>query len=281
MSNEKTLNENVSDEKVLYEVQNNIALITLNRPKQRNAQDLDLIVQLDACWTKAAEDKDVRVIVLKANGPHFSAGHDISAEAMTQLTDVDWDNEAIADLYHYEKKHFIDFCRKWRNVPKPSICAVQGACIAAGLMLAWPCDLIIAAENAVFSDPVVHMGIGGVEYHGHTWELGPRKAKEMLFTSSAINAEQAEQLGMVNKVVPLESLNDEVMTMAETIAKKPPFGLALAKRAVNRTMDIMGQQNAIEAVFDIHELGHGNSMAATGQPVFVYLDGMKKAAADK
>lgn len=270
----------MSEEKVLYEVQDNIAVITLNRASRRNAQDLDLIVKLDECWMKAADDKNVKVIVLKANGPHFSAGHDISAEAMSQL-DIDWDGEAIADLYHYEKKHFVDFCKKWRNVPKPSIVAVQGACIAAGLMLVWPCDIIIAAENAMFSDPVVHMGIAGVEYHGHTWELGPRKAKEMLFTSSAINATQAEQLGMVNKVVPLDTLVSEAMDMAKIIAKKPPFGLALAKRAVNRTMDIMGQENAIEAVFDIHELGHGNSQAATGQPVFVYLDGMKKAAEEK
>ena len=124
MSSKKLLNETAPEEKVLYEVRDNIAVITLNRPRQRNAQDLDLIVLLDECWTRAAEDKNVRVIVLKANGPHFSAGHDISEKAMSQL-DIDWDGEAIADLYHYEKKHFIDFCRKWRNVPKPSIAVVQ------------------------------------------------------------------------------------------------------------------------------------------------------------
>ena len=267
-----------NEDKVLYEVKGSIAVITLNRPKQRNAQDLDLIVQLDRCWSRAAEDKQVKVIVLNANGPHFSAGHDISSQAMDQVPDVDWEGEVIADLYHYEKKHFNEFCTRWRNIPKPSIAAVHGACIAAGLMLVWPCDLIVAADNARFSDPVVMMGIGGVEYHGHTWEFGARKAKELLFTSDAIDAQTAAQLGMVNRVVSVEDLNDEVMALAEQIAQKPAFGLAMAKRAVNRTLDIMGQQNAIEAVFDIHELGHGNSQAATGQPVMMYLDEMKKAA---
>lgn len=262
-------------EKILYEVVDHIAIITLNRPKQRNAQDLELILQLDAAWTRAAEDKDVRVIVLNANGPHFSAGHDISAEAMAQAP-VDWEGEVIADLYHSESKHYIELGRKWRNTPKPSIAAVQGACIAAGLMLIWPCDLIVAAENATFSDPVVLMGIGGVEYHGHTWELGARKAKEILFTASSIDAHTAERLGMLNKVVSVDSLMDETMAMARVIAEKPAFGLAMAKRAVNRTLDIMGQDNAIEAVFDIHELGHGNAQSYTGKPIMVDLKGMKK-----
>ncbi len=271
-----------NEAKVLYQVKGNIAVITLNRPKKRNAQDLDLIQQLDACWERAAEDRQVKVIVLNANGPHFSAGHDISQTAMDQVEEVDWNGggEVVADTYHYEKKYFNEYCTKWRNIPKPSIAAVQGACIAGGLMLAWPCDLIIAAENAKFSDPVVHMGIGGVEYHGHTWELGHRKAKEILFTSSSVDAVTAERLGMVNKVVPLDELDKEVMAMAEIIAKKPAFGLAMAKRAVNRTMDIMGQQNAIEQVFDLHELAHGNCLAATGQPVMVFLDGMKKATSE-
>jgi enoyl-CoA hydratase/carnithine racemase len=265
----------MSDDKVLYRIEDNIAIITLNRPQQRNAQDLDLILQLDQAWTRAAEDKSVKVLILNANGPHFSAGHDISQAAMAQAP-VDWKGEVIADLYHSESKHYIELGRKWRNTPKPSIAAVQGACIAAGMMLVWPCDLIIAADNAKFSDPVVHMGIGGVEYHGHTWELGHRKAKEMLFMSSSIDAATALQLGMVNKVVGVDELFDEALAMAKVIAQKPAFGLAMAKRAVNRTMDIMGFDNAIEQVFDIHELGHGNAQSFTGQPIIADLDGMKK-----
>jgi enoyl-CoA hydratase/carnithine racemase len=225
---------------------------------------------------EAAADDRVKVIVLKAAGPHFSAGHDITDQAMDQVTTIDWDKEPVADLYAYENEVFLGYCSKWRNIPKPTIAAVQGACIAAGLMLIWPCDLIIAADNARFSDPVVAMGIGGVEYHAHTWEFGARKAKEVLFTSSFIDAPTAEQLGMVNKVVALDDLDDEVMAMAANIAQKPAFGLAMAKRAVNRTQDIQGYQNSLEACFDMHQLGHGNCIAATGKPIFVYLDEMKK-----
>ena len=210
-----------SEDKVLFEVQGNVGVITLNRPKQRNAQDLELLQRLDELWMQAAADEQVKVIVLNAAGPHFSAGHDISEKAMDQVTNVDWDDPQVVEtLYAYESTTFLGYCTKWRNVPKPSIAAVQGACIAAGLMLIWPCDLIIAADNARFSDPVVAMGIGGVEYHAHTWEFGARKAKEILFTSSFIDAPTAEQLGMVNRVVPLDDLDSEVMALAQSIAKR-------------------------------------------------------------
>jgi enoyl-CoA hydratase/carnithine racemase len=265
-----------NEAKVLYEVRDNIGIITLNRPEQRNAQDLDLLKQLDAIWMQAAADEQVKVIVLKGNGPHFSAGHDITRQAMEQVTTIDWDGEPVADLYAYENEYFLGYCSKWRNIPKPTIAAVHGACIAAALMLIWPCDIIIAADNTRFSDPVVAMGIGGVEYHAHTWEFGARKAKEILFTSSYIDAATAEQLGMVNKVVALDELETEAMTMAETIAKQPAFGLAMAKRVVNRTQDIQGFQSSLEAAFDMHQLGHGNCIAATGKPIFVNLQEMKK-----
>lgn len=269
-----------TEAKVLYEVQGNIGIITLNRPEQRNAQDLDLLKQLDAIWMRAAEDDEVKVIILKGNGPHFSAGHDISPKAMKQGAEfgkrIDWKGESVAGLYAYEAEFYLGYCNKWRNIPKPTIAAVHGACIAAGLMLVWPCDLIIAADNTKFSDPVVAMGIGGVEYHAHTWEFGARKAKEILFTSSFIDAPTAEQLGMVNKVVPLDDLVSETMAMAEVIAGQPAFGLAMAKRAVNRTQDIQGYHSSLEAAFDMHQLGHGNCIAATGKPIFVNLEDMKK-----
>jgi enoyl-CoA hydratase len=271
----------VQMEYILYEVRDRVGVITLNRPNQRNAQNKQLLVELDRAWDMAAEDAQVKVIVLKANGPHFSAGHDIArdetyaAKVKEALGDVSQDG--LFTLHNWEGKYYLGFCRKWRDIPKPSIAVVQGACIAAGLMLAWPCDLIIAAENAKFSDPVALMGIGGVEYHGHTWEFGPRKAKEMLFTASSITAAEAAQLGMVNKVVPLENLEEEAMAMANKIARMHPFALSMAKRAVNQTMDIMGQYAALQAVFDIHQLGHGSALAMTGEAVLMGLDGLKPA----
>lgn len=140
--------------------------------------------------------------MLRANGPHFSAGHDLSppAEGETRTHPIldAIPERGLLGLYEWEARHYLGFSRRWRDIPKPSIAAVQGACIAGGLLLAWPCDLIVAADNARFSDPVVLMGIGGVEYHGHTWELGPRKAKEILFTAKLIDAVEAERRGMVN-----------------------------------------------------------------------------------
>jgi enoyl-CoA hydratase/carnithine racemase len=258
----------MSDE-ILYEAGDGVAVITLNRPQAANAQTGALLDELDAAWGRAAADADVRVIVLKANGRHFSAGHD--------LKDREWAPEKLTLewIYSVEARRYLEYTLRWRNVPKPSIAAVQGKCIAGGLMLCWPCDLIVAAENAEFSDPVVHMGIGGVEYHGHTWELGPRKAKEILFTGRAITADEAEKVGMVNRVVPLDDLETSAMDLARRIARMPSFALRQAKRAVNQTMDVQGFYAAIQSVFDIHETGHGNALSVGGFPVLVRLDEMK------
>jgi enoyl-CoA hydratase/carnithine racemase len=187
----------------------------------------------------------------------------------------------VQRIYEIEAVQYIGYSLKWRNNPKPSIAAVQGVCIAGGLLLAWPCDLIVAAENAKFSDPVVAMGIGGVEYHGHTWELGPRLAKEILFTGRAITAEEARAVGMVNRVVPLDELESATRELALEIAKKHPWALRMAKRAVNQTLDVQGFTTAVQAVFDIHQLGHGHAMTECGFPVLIGLDEMKGEIAGK
>jgi enoyl-CoA hydratase len=234
-----------------------------------------MLDELDACWTRAAEDEDVRVIVLKANGKHFSSGHDINIPK-GEKPPADSENKGLEAIIHYERVRFLGYSRKWRDVPKPSIAAVQGACIAAGMMLCWPCDLIVAADNAKFSDPVVMMGIGGVEYHGHTWELGARKAKELLFTAKPVDAYEAEKRGMVNRVVPLAELDSASRELALEIAQMHPHALAMAKRAVNATLDVQGQHNALQHCFDLHQLGHNSAHVQSGQFVLVGLQGMKQ-----
>jgi enoyl-CoA hydratase/carnithine racemase len=254
---------------VLYEVADHIATLTLNRPEVHNAQNAALLDELDAAWTQAATDDDVRVIVLRAEGKHFSAGHDLKDRwpSPNEIT-LEW-------IYSAESRRYLEYTLRWRNVPKPSIASVQGVCIAGGLMLCWPCDLIVAADDARFSDPVVMMGIGGVEYHGHTWELGARKAKEILFTGRPMTAQEAEQAGMVNRVVPRDQLDTETRALAEQIAKMPAFGLRQAKRAVNQTLDVQGFYAAIQSVFDTHQTGHGNALSVSGYPILVNLDEMK------
>jgi enoyl-CoA hydratase/carnithine racemase len=255
-----------------YAVEGAIATITLNRPEAANAQTLPMLDDLDEAWRRAAEDDQVRVIVLQANGKHFSAGHDIKAVGPPGGDGASW---TLAGIYEIEARRFLEYSLRWRNVPKPSIAAVQGVCIAGGLLLAWPCDLIIAAENARFSDPVVSLGIGGVEYHGHTWEWGARKAKELLFTGRAMTAQEAERFGMVTKVVSLDDLRSETRALAEEIAAKHPFALRQAKRAVNQTLDVQGFYAAIQSVFDIHQTGHGHALSESGLPVLLTLDDMK------
>jgi enoyl-CoA hydratase/carnithine racemase len=259
---------------ILYDVADNIATITLNRPEAANAQNMPLLDDLDEAWCTAADDPDVKVIVLQANGKHFSAGHDLKAGDPSQPTKF-----TLAGIVATESKRYLEYSLRWRNVPKPSIAAVQGVCIAGGLLLCWPCDLIVAADNAKFSDPVVAMGIGGVEYHGHTWELGPRLAKEILFTGRPISADEARQVGMVNRVVPLDDLREETMKLAREIATKHPFALRQAKRAVNQTLDVQGFYAAIQSVFDIHQTGHGHALSEGGYPILVNLDQMKKEIA--
>lgn len=256
---------------ILYRVEDSIATITLNRADAANAQNPDFLDDLDEAWTAAAEDPEVKVILLNANGKHFSSGHDLKGGGGS-----DAGKFTVQSLVEYECKRYLGYSLKWRNTPKPSIAAVQGVCIAGGLLLAWPCDLIVAADNAKFSDPVVSMGIAGVEFHGHTWELGARLAKEILFTGRAIDAHEAKAVGMVNQVVPLEELQTAARELAKSIAKKDAFALRMAKRAVNNTLDIQGFTNAVQAVFDIHELCHGNAITVCGYPILVDLEAMKK-----
>ena len=218
----------------------------------------------------------MKVIVLSGNGKHFCAGHDIG----TPGRDVDqtferkaviwWDHtdkQGVDQRYARESEVYLGMCRRWREVPKPTIAMVHGACVAGGLMLAWSCDFIIASEDAFFSDPVVRMGIPGVEYFAHPWELGPRKAKELLFTADWLTAQEAKALGMVNHVVPAAELAQFTLDLARRIAAKPMFALRLAKEAVNAAEDAQGRVGAMNTAFALHQLAHSHNMQVHGMPV--------------
>ena len=260
-----------------YERDDHLAVITLKRPEAANAQNPALLEELDAAWAQAAADADVRVVVLKADGKHFSAGHDLNPGQRPLAYGAE--GVGLAPAYAWENRVYFGYTRRWRDVPKPSIAAVQGACIGAGLMLCWPCDLILASTDAFFSDPVIQLGIAGVEYHAHTWEWGPRKAKEMLFTGRRMTAAEAHELGMVTRVVPRDELAGETLALARKIAQMDPFGLAQVKRAVNHTVDVQGQHVALQAVFDMHWLGHANVLSHSGnrQAILGNLETMRGA----
>jgi enoyl-CoA hydratase len=166
-----------------------------------------------------------------------------------------------------EKEIYIGFSERWRNIPKPTIAAVQGKAISGGLMLAWPCDIIVAADDAEFIDNTVAMGVCGAEFFNHPWEVGVRKAKEMLFTSDAVSAADALRLGMVNQVVPRAQLEDAVLNLASRIAAKPLFGLKLTKEAVNAAQDAQGRVGAMQTSFALHQLCHSHNQQVFGRPI--------------
>lgn len=259
-------------EPVRYERRGRVALVTMNRPEYSNAQNSAMTYALDDAFVRAVNDAEVKVIVLAGAGKHFSAGHDIGSPGRDVDQSFDrravlwWDHtdrEGGDSRFARESEVYLGMCRRWREIPKPTIAAVQGACIAGGLMLAWVCDLIIAAEDAFFADPVVRMGIPGVEYFAHPWVLGPRAAKEVLFTGERFDVHRAREWGMVSHIVPVAELEERALALAEKIADMPPFGLALAKKAVNQAEDLMGQRAGMDSVFGLHHLAHAHNAETT------------------
>ncbi|MEN3585159.1 enoyl-CoA hydratase [Streptomyces sp. ZYX-F-203] len=273
---------------VRYERKGPVALVTLDRPEYRNAQNSALTYALDRAFYRAADDDDVAVVVLAGAGDHFCAGHDIGSPGRDSHLPFDrraglwWDHTGKAGAesrYARESEVYLGMCRRWRELPKPAIAAVQGACVAGGLMLAWICDLIVAAENAFFADPVVRMGIPGVEYFAHPWVLPPRVAREMLYTGERMGAGRAHELGMVNRVVPTAELLVETIALAERIATMPRMGLALAKRAVNQAEDLQGLHPGLDSVFALHHLAHAHNAETCGDPLGgMNIGAMRKAS---
>lgn len=274
---------------VTYEKQGTIARVTLNRPEYRNAQNSAMTYALDAAFQRAVDDDEVAVIVLSGAGDHFSAGHDIGTPGRD--VDVEFERRAVLHWTHVgkeggdlrwarESEVYLGMCRRWREIPKPMIAMVHGACIAGGLMLAWSCDFIIASEDAFFADPVVRMGIPGVEYFAHPWVMNPRAAKEFLFTGDRFSAQRAHELGMVNQVVTREELDATVMAMAERIAQMPRFGLALTKKAVNQAEDLQGMRAGMDSVFGLHHFAHAHN-AETSTDSLGGLDAKSMAEKNK
>jgi enoyl-CoA hydratase len=279
----------MSDSLILVErPKPDVARIVLNRPQVRNAQNLELLRHLDSSLMRASSDDGVKVIIVAAAGPDFSAGHDLrmtlDQEPVDRFCDAGASAQGGQGYMAREAEVYLGLCRRWRDVPKPTIAEVQGRCIAGGLMLAWVCDLIVASDDAIFMDPVIAMGVSGVEWFAHPWELGARKAKELLFTGDAWDAAEAHRLGMVNHVVSRQELSSFTLQLAEKIAKKPAFALKTTKQAVNATLDFQGQRNALDNAFALHHLCHfhntqqfGTLGDPSGIPGLARLDARSKS----
>jgi len=223
--------------------------IRMNRPDKLNAQNPTLIEEMDAAFTAGGADPDVRVIVLSGEGRAFSAGHDL------EYPGYDRRGYTYHSRVDMERRLFLDKLLRIRNLPTPTIAQVHGHCVAAGLMLACMCDLIVCDETARFSNPVVAMAMAGVQLLIEPWEIGARKAKELLFTAEAIDAAEAHRLGLVNRVAPGGRLEDEVDALADRIASLPAFAVRTVKKSINDTLDFMGQGRSWEHHFLLHVAG--------------------------
>ncbi len=247
-----------------------IARIMLNRPETRNAQNRGLLVELDDAFLRAEADDQVRVVILGGVGSMFSSGHDMGSKqaieermpgpgqhptAVTNGGTRPGAEGRMLQEWHY----FFESTRRWRNLRKITIAQVHGTVYAAGLMLTWCCDLIVAADNAKFADVVgARLGMCGVEYFAHPWEFGARKTKELMLTGDSINAEEAHQLGMVSKIFPAADLDERTLEFARRIAQRPTMTALLIKESVNQTQDNMGFYNALSACFTLHQLNHSH-----------------------
>ncbi len=223
--------------------------ITTNRPEVLNAQSRILLEELDDAFNAAVDDKDVKVIILAGAGKHFSAGHDLGSPQEMEDQKKTPLEPGFKGEYRRLWERFFENTMRWRDLPKPTIAQVQGYCIMGGMMIASACDLIIASEDAQFADRAVGWGGGHVQYFSMPWDLGPRKAKEYLFTGEFIGAAEAHQLGLVNRVVPREKLEAETMALAQKIATKDSFALKFAKASVNETLNAQGWREALEGAF--------------------------------
>ncbi|EHB55561.1 Enoyl-CoA hydratase/isomerase [Mycolicibacterium rhodesiae JS60] len=256
-----------------------IAVITLDRPKQRNAQSRGMLVELGTAFELAEEDDTVRVVILRGAGPCFSAGHDLgSSDDIRERSTGPGQHPTYqcnggtltgAEARHRQEWHyFFQNTKRWRNLRKITIAEVHGLVLSAGLMLTWCCDLIVAADDTIFADVVgTRLGMCGVEYFGHPWEFGPRKAKELLLTGDSLSADDAHGLGMVSKVFPTDELSARTIEFARRIAKVPTVASLLIKESVNQTVDAMGFSTALDACFSLHQLNHSHWAEINGNPL--------------
>lgn len=226
------------EEAVLYTVENNIATITMNRPKSLNSMNDGLIDGLHAALDKASADPEVRCLVLTGNGKAFCAGGDLS-----YLNGL----ESAA-----EKKSFIarvgDVAKRLTTIEKPVIAYINGVTAGAGVNLMLACDLIYATDKARFAESFAKVGLipdcGGLFFLPKA--VGLLKAKELMFTADLIDAPTALSLGMLNAICPEEELKDKVYGMAARLAASAPLAIGLMKKYLNNTALTLDEVLAIE-----------------------------------
>jgi enoyl-CoA hydratase len=260
------MTENSADptfETLIYEQPaEGVARIRLNRPSKRNAQDLQMTYELNAAFDHAVARDEIKIIVLAAAGPHFSAGHDLSGDGSKSWRDfpivgtwAGFDAPGWEGAFSREQEVYLEITERWRNLSKPTIAQVHGKCMTGGLMLAWCCDLIVASDDAQFICTSSKMGGMGVEFWAYPWEIGPRRAKQWLMTGE-LSASRALEYGMVNEIFPRDELESSTLSLASSLAERSAWSLKMIKLAVNHAQDLQGRRASMQYSFLAHQMSH-------------------------
>jgi enoyl-CoA hydratase len=228
---------------VLYEKRGPAAWITLNRPEKLNALNGAVLEGLHTAFDKATTDDEVKVVVVTGAGERaFSAGYDLSAEAAhSDIPAHEWHDVLDTD---------IEATMKLWRLPKPTIAAVRGYCLAGGCELAMACDIIVSGNSGRFGEPEIRYGSGPVTLL-MPFVIGQKKTNELLFTGDMIEAEEAERIGMVNRVVPDDQVVAEVEKLIVKIAPTPLPVLRLTKLALVRAQEAQGLREAVNMNLDL------------------------------
>lgn len=237
---------------VLYERRGPVGLITFNRPERMNAMDQAMLTDLGTALDQAEADPDTRAVVVTGAGKGFSSGFDLKAQAANTPEGVDEWRPVL-------RKDFDTVMRFW-HLEKPTVAAVHGPALAGACELAMACDITIAAEGATFGEPELKFG-AGIVVMILPWMVGPKIAKEIILTGEdALPARRAYEIGMINRVAPEGQHLEEALATARKIAVMDVPLIKETKRALNRTMELMGMGEALEAALNIDLLIEGQGM---------------------
>jgi len=225
---------------IAYEVDGPIAWITFNRPKYKNAQSWRLLDEYDIAMDRANADPGVMVIVTRGAGGNFSSGHDLGTPEQMEDRAARAIGESGVDFYNNFKHYNLDLLLKWRNAPKPTIAMVEGYCIFAGWMMASCVDIVFAAKNALFLPALL-------EYYSLPYDVGVRKAKELMFESKFLTADEAMATGFVNRVYEPGDLVRETTNYALRVSENNQMTVRMSKVAANKSQDLMGYTASLES----------------------------------
>ncbi|AUZ59234.1 Phenylacetate degradation enoyl-CoA hydratase PaaB [Pseudomonas sp. XWY-1] len=226
---------------ILFSIEDGVAFLSLNRPEQLNSFNTDMHLEVREALKQVRQSSDARVLLLTAEGRGFCAGQDLSDRNVAPGAEM-------PDLGQSIDKFYNPLVRTLRDLPLPVICAVNGVAAGAGANIPLACDLVLAARSASFIQAFCKIGL--VPDSGGTWLLprlvGMARAKALAMLGERLGAEQAEQWGLIYRVVDDAALRDEALTLARHLAAQPTYGLALIKRSLNASFD-----NGFEAQLEL------------------------------